>query len=82
MFKVKALFIAGIALLLEGYFQIVRDVMPVDFFNQTSGEDVYYKVVIAQDGFNGDIVFYTLGVLLLVLAVLLLRKSKRGAHDI
>ncbi|GAA0860537.1 hypothetical protein [Aliiglaciecola litoralis] len=82
MFKVKALFIAGIALLLEGYFQIVRGVMPVDFFNQDSGEDVYYKVVFVQDGFNEDIVFYTFGVLLLVLAVFLLRKFKRGVHDI
>ncbi|GAB5386982.1 MAG: hypothetical protein Alis3KO_41050 [Aliiglaciecola sp.] len=77
MLKVRFLFVAGIALVIEGYFQFVRGLLPVGFFDETSGQEAYYKVVSVEEGVSADLFFYLLGILLIALALFLLTKVRQ-----
>ena len=71
MSKVRALLIIGVLLLVEGYFYFIRGILPVSMFSDhIDGEVVYMKVAV-DDGFNTNILFYGLGIVFVVLAIIL-----------
>lgn len=77
MLKVKLLVVAGIMFILEGYFYFVRGVLPVgglEQFTGSSDENVYYKVVVSDEVFNMDILFYFCGLILIALAYFVKRR--------
>ena len=74
MFKVITLFIIGLTLLLEGYFEFLRGQLPVQMSSEFDGEEVVYlKVVKVEEGFNYDLVFYFAGALIIIVSLLLLK---------
>ena len=76
MFKVCALFTIGVLFLIEGYFSLLRNILPMDSTSSGSVDHVYYKVVetaTVDELTISDLILYLLGVLLIGLSVFLYR---------
>ncbi|MFW8591874.1 hypothetical protein ACOI22_13785 [Glaciecola sp. 2405UD65-10] len=77
MLKVKLLVVAGIMFILEGYFYVVRGLLPVgglEQFTNSSDDSVYYKVVASDEVFNMNVLFYFSGLILIALAYFVKRR--------
>ncbi len=72
MSKVKLLLVLGILLILEGYFYFFRAFLPVGSLAQFGGDDQgqgYIRAVELEAQYDFDIVCYSLGFILIALAL-------------
>jgi hypothetical protein len=82
MLKVKLLFLIGVMLIIEGYFYLVRGILPVSGSQIFSDENLYMKVVIVEEGFDSNLLFYIFGVISIILAIILIRRINVGKRNI
>ena len=82
MSKVRALLIIGVLLLVEGYFYLIRGILPVSMFSEHIDGEVVYMKVASEDGFNANFLFYGLGIIFVVSAAFLSNKLKQTNRDI
>jgi hypothetical protein len=77
--KMKLLFLAGVLLIAEGYFWLIRGILPVSFEEtDPDREYVYVKVSNTEAAFNYDLILYLLGLVLIIISLYAtyVRKSK------
>ncbi|WP_340679617.1 hypothetical protein [Paraglaciecola sp.] len=82
MLKVELLFLIGVMLIIEGYFNLIRGILPVSASQTFSDENIYMKVVIVEEGFDSNLLFYILGAILIALAIILRRRINVGNRNI
>ena len=76
--KMKLLFLAGVLLVVEGYFWLIRGILPVSFEETDPDKEyVYLKVSNTEAAFSYDLIFYLLGLVLIIISLFATYVRKR-----